>query len=103
MTELYKLFTTRGVRNASSSGHVEIYESRKEFEDALMIALLETERNSGDYRTRMFQLVRNWFVGTGKDRETPRTLTVQKAQKLVDGEWQDLKYTLHPPRLEFYE
>lgn len=103
-TEIYRLFTRTGTPGRVNGPHVEIYDDRQEFEEDLMMALLKSERaNHDNYRSDFYRSIRTWFVGTGTDDSYPTTLSVQKAEKLVDGEWKELKYVLHPPRLELEE
>lgn len=104
--EIYRLKLRYGT-NGSSSPDWKIYENFQEFEEKLLEAAIEAKSRSFNYTRGREWLKFDWWNRYILGREDDYSGRIRKvsnvigAEKLVDGQWVELNYTLHPPRLEF--
>lgn len=100
---MYRLRQVNATAN-SSMGEWLYFESAEAMRGALMTAAISAvvhkydSRNQDDWRATKLWHEKVMFEGT--DKETRWIDRVVGVDKLVDGEWVELKYVFHPPRLE---
>lgn len=105
MTEpvtIYRLKLRRG-RGGSSSPDWRLYEDEKDFNDALLEALIEAQASNPDnYRQSAYRPCMYWVRHILRREDDCRPVArVISAEKLEDGRWVDVNPRLLPPRLEF--
>ena len=103
--EIYRLELRFG-HQLSSYPEIRFYSSKESFEEDLLRCAIEAKsRHFNSKRNDRTWLKFRWwnsFVFNRSDEDT-QVSKVLIAEKLVDGMWTKLNYTLYPPRLEYSE
>lgn len=99
--EMYRLRIVHST-GGSHSGDWQYFENHKRFLEALMDAAISSVAHNYRSTDRA-----NWLATSrwnekvmGKENEKRWVEEIVGADKLVDGEWVELRYTFYPPRLE---
>lgn len=98
--QVYRLRLSRGTRS-SHVGDWTIYEDFAEFERRLLEAMVEAGSRHENRDDRSRWILQAWRSAKGLKDEDFGLNKVIGAERLVDGEWVDMKPTLIPPRVEF--
>lgn len=94
--EMYRMGT--GLRSGATSwGSSKHFESRGALEDALILALVQVEREKT--RGPISRLFDFWAGRLGESDPHKRVIRIHHVQKLVDGEWVPVEYEFTPPAL----
>jgi hypothetical protein len=101
MAELYRI--KMGMRSGAASwGKWDYYEDENSFKEKLLLALISEEATRARGSRLIWRSARAWLGEILEvDENKPQIDRVFAAEKLVEGEWVDLKPRLIPPSLEF--
>ena len=94
--EMYRMGT--GIKSGAASwGTSKHFESQVALEDALILALVQVERENA--RGPIRRLFDFWAGRLGESNPHKRVTRIHHVQKLVDGEWVPVEYEFTPPAL----